>query len=123
MIRPTTTEPPAAIIHTAEGTWRCSACGGFVRQDARICKHCKCSFGRNGAEAAPAVGRMFLILIGTTEIVVLCALLGLMLGGYLWPGHGDELMGPASMWIGLFAGLVTGLVIAPIAMNAALRSR
>jgi hypothetical protein len=36
-------------------TWKCSECGGFVRQDAPHCKHCKAVFGGAISAATPAV--------------------------------------------------------------------
>jgi hypothetical protein len=33
----------AAIVADGAG-WRCAACGGYVRQDATFCKHCKQAF-------------------------------------------------------------------------------
>jgi hypothetical protein len=35
---------PAHIVRGASGGWTCSACRGYVRQDADFCKHCKLSF-------------------------------------------------------------------------------
>jgi hypothetical protein len=50
--------PPVTGAHVVAGpraTWTCSVCGGFVRQDAMRCKHCKASY-MTLAEA-PAIPR------------------------------------------------------------------
>lgn len=40
---PPTTEAPGTIVPDGVG-WRCGSCGGYVRQDATFCKHCKRPF-------------------------------------------------------------------------------
>ncbi len=35
---------PAHPVGGPRESWTCSACGGYVRQDASFCKHCKVSF-------------------------------------------------------------------------------
>jgi hypothetical protein len=42
---PPTAEAQGAIIPDGVG-WRCGSCGGYVRQDATFCKHCKRPFSR-----------------------------------------------------------------------------
>lgn len=42
-----TNDPPLTAAHTVPGprdSWTCSVCGGYVRRDATLCKHCKASF-------------------------------------------------------------------------------
>lgn len=42
---PTAPPPDAHLVPGAEpNTWQCSNCGGFVRSDARMCKHCRQPF-------------------------------------------------------------------------------
>lgn len=118
-----TPESRAAIIHTAEGAWRCSACGGFVRRDARACKHCLRSFGPGEALTPPTAARTLLTLLGVGLIPIPFAFVGIFFAGYFWPGNGYELMGPPSVWLGGLAGFAIGAVAAFLVMVAALRSR
>ncbi len=42
-------EPPTslAFVYTDRSGWRCSACGGGLRDDATVCKHCDKSLSGN----------------------------------------------------------------------------
>ena len=124
MISHATSESQATIIHTDQGAWCCSACGGFVRQDARICKHCNRAFGQGGFETHPTVARLFLGLLGAGLIEVLFMIGGVLLAAYLRPSYGEMfLFGSPSLWLGVLAGMAIGSFFALMFMAVTLRSR
>ena len=123
MISQSAPELPATIIHTAQGAWCCSACGGFVRQDARMCNHCDRAFERVGPELSPTVTRVVLSLLGAAVILGSFVIGGMLLGGYLWPGHGDATLGPSGSVFGGSTGVSIGMLVALRFMEATLQSR
>lgn len=58
-----------------EGTaWKCSVCGGFIRADATLCKHCKAVFTGEGiVRPAPAAKRKInpLVAIGVIALLII----------------------------------------------------
>lgn len=50
--RPIDPHGPPHAVPGPNDSWSCSACGGYVRRDATLCKHCKRPFV-SPAESAP----------------------------------------------------------------------
>jgi hypothetical protein len=122
-----TPELPATIIHTEQGPYCCSACRGFVRQDARICKHCNRSFGRGGPEAPPAMWKVLLSLIGAGLIVGLFGIGGILVYEQIWPSARPPINFPPSIIGGLIGarlGILPALIswCSPCAVDSSVRT-
>ncbi len=109
-------EPPAIIIGAAQRGWCCSVCGGFVRKDAQICKHCQRPFANAGLIAdSPSRNRVFFILMGATGSFFLTVAIGGFIGSQLsWQGY-------TYMVEGASFGSLVGFVLAPIILFIGLR--
>jgi hypothetical protein len=75
-------------------TWKCSACGGFVRSDSPHCKHCKAVFEGEGraSSAAPPKKRIHpLVAIGGIVLIVVAGLYWLVATGPVIEGQRGRL--------------------------------
>src|SRR5215217_3989489 len=82
---PASLDTPATIVPGAQGGWCCSACGGFVRHDAKECKYCHSAFDLSRSAsyqraANPTTRRTLMTLIGAGVVLLICSGGGFLIG-------------------------------------------